>query len=156
MSVSSELNKLWKLASDPEFRAMKRQVKAFRAAHGRGTPERYEGLSPGDVVLDVGCASGEITMDLAAHCGRIHGIDLGGRLIEIARAEATRRGIANETFELRVVDAAALSALYDRSFHQFIHFDVGRAEFEKSVGQADALGPVRLDVPLESSQLVVG
>ena len=56
-------------------------------------------FSPSDAVLDVGCASGEITMDLAAHCGRIHGIDVGGRLIEIARAEAKRRGIGNVTFE---------------------------------------------------------
>lgn len=59
MSVTSELHKVWKRISDPEFRAMKRQITAFRAAHGRGTPERYSGLQPGDVVLDVGGYHGD-------------------------------------------------------------------------------------------------
>ncbi len=59
MTVASELHKLWKLMSDPTFRARKREVRAFRAAHGRGTPERYEGLKPGDVVLDVGGYRGD-------------------------------------------------------------------------------------------------
>ena len=54
MSVTSELHKVWKRISDPEFRAMKRQISAFRAAHGRGTPERYSDLKPGEIVLDVG------------------------------------------------------------------------------------------------------
>lgn len=70
MSVSSELHKLWKLASDPDFRARKRQVKAFRAAHGRGTPERYEGLNAGDVVLDVGGYHG----DWAARMTELYGV----------------------------------------------------------------------------------
>lgn len=72
MSVSSELNKMWKLASDPEFRAMKRQVKAFRAAHGRGTPERYEGLNAGDVVLDVGGYHG----DWAERMTALYGVEV--------------------------------------------------------------------------------
>jgi len=70
MSVSSELNKLWKLATNPEFRAIKRQVKAFRASHGRGTPERYEGLQAGDVVLDVGGYHG----DWAARMTELYGV----------------------------------------------------------------------------------
>ena len=56
-------------------------------------------FGPGDRVLDVGCASGEITLDLAAHCRDILGIDLGGRLIEIARESAAQRGIDNASFE---------------------------------------------------------
>ncbi|APE44825.1 hypothetical protein BOO69_16525 [Sulfitobacter alexandrii] len=59
MSISSELHKIWKLATDPEFRAYKRQVRAFYAAQGRGTPERYQGLKPGDTVLDVGAYRGD-------------------------------------------------------------------------------------------------
>ena len=70
MSVASELNKLWKLASDPAFRAHRKQVKAFRAAHGRGTPDRYQGLSQGDVVLDVGGYQG----DWAARMAELYGV----------------------------------------------------------------------------------
>lgn len=59
MSVKSELHKVWKRISDPEFRAVKRQIKSFRAAHGRGTPERYSDVQKGDVVLDIGGYHGD-------------------------------------------------------------------------------------------------
>ena len=59
MTVASELRKIWKVLTKPEFRAFRRQIKAFRAAHGRGTPERFEGLNAGDVVLDVGGYHGD-------------------------------------------------------------------------------------------------
>lgn len=70
MSISSEVHKLWKLASNPQFRAYKRMVKEFYAAHGRGTPDRYEGLDPGDVVLDVGGYMG----DWAASMTKLYGV----------------------------------------------------------------------------------
>ena len=35
-------------------------------------------------VLDVGCATGEITLDLAAHAGQITGIDLSAAMVEAA------------------------------------------------------------------------
>ncbi|MBB6429033.1 class I SAM-dependent methyltransferase [Algisphaera agarilytica] len=55
-------------------------------------------FSPEGRVLDVGCASGEITLDLAAHCGSILGIDLGGRMIEMAKAKVQERGVENAEF----------------------------------------------------------
>lgn len=73
MSISSELNKMWKLATDPEFRAYKRLVKAFYAAHGRGTPDRYDGLKPGDTVLDVGAYVGDWAERMTALYGvKVH------------------------------------------------------------------------------------
>lgn len=50
-------------------------------------------------VLDVGCASGEITLDLAAHAGQILGIDHSLNMVEAARGKARERGIANARFE---------------------------------------------------------
>ena len=32
-------------------------------------------LSTSDVVLDLGCASGELSLDIAPHVQRVHGID---------------------------------------------------------------------------------
>lgn len=55
-------------------------------------------VSQSDRVLDVGCASGEITLDLADSCESILGIDLGGRLIEMANVKAKNRGVANAEF----------------------------------------------------------
>lgn len=73
MSISSELHKMWKLATNPEFRAYKRMVREFYAAHGRGTPERYDGLKPGDTVLDVGGYKGDWAERMTALYGvKVH------------------------------------------------------------------------------------
>jgi 2-polyprenyl-3-methyl-5-hydroxy-6-metoxy-1,4-benzoquinol methylase len=53
----------------------------------------------GASVLDVGCASGEITLDLAAHAGEILGIDHSPNMIDVASGKARERGIANARFE---------------------------------------------------------
>ncbi len=50
-------------------------------------------------VLDVGCATGEITLDLAAHAGQITGIDLSAAMVEAANARARDRSITNAHFE---------------------------------------------------------
>ncbi len=50
-------------------------------------------------VLDVGCATGEITLDLAQHAGQILGIDHAENMIEAGNAKARERGIDNCRFE---------------------------------------------------------
>ena len=55
-------------------------------------------LKDTDRVLDVGCASGEITLDIAPHVGDIHGIDTCAKLIEIAARKVQERGIDNARF----------------------------------------------------------
>jgi 2-polyprenyl-3-methyl-5-hydroxy-6-metoxy-1,4-benzoquinol methylase len=52
-----------------------------------------------DSVLDVGCASGEITLDLAPHVQEILGIDHSSRMVEAANAKARARSIRNARFE---------------------------------------------------------
>ncbi len=52
-----------------------------------------------DNVLDVGCASGEITLDLAPHAGQIRGIDHSANMVEVANTKARERGITNARFE---------------------------------------------------------
>lgn len=52
-----------------------------------------------DNVLDVGCASGEITLDLARHAGQILGIDHSANMVKLANAKARERGITNARFE---------------------------------------------------------
>ena len=50
-------------------------------------------------VLDVGCATGEITLDLAQHAGQILGIDHAVNMTDAGNAKAKERGIGNCRFE---------------------------------------------------------
>jgi len=54
MSLKSEVSKMWRILTDPAYRAFRSDYKAFRRAHGRGTPSAYTGLLPGQTVLDIG------------------------------------------------------------------------------------------------------
>jgi ubiquinone/menaquinone biosynthesis C-methylase UbiE len=55
-------------------------------------------LKESDVLLDLGCASGEICLDLADRVSRIRGIDTSTGMIELARQKARTRNIANVDF----------------------------------------------------------
>lgn len=72
--------------------------------------------APGERVLDVATGPGEPAMSLAARVapgGRVLGVDLSERMVDVARAEAKRAGLENVAFE--VMDAEQL-ALPDASF----------------------------------------
>ncbi|BAM03322.1 class I SAM-dependent methyltransferase [Phycisphaera mikurensis] len=57
-----------------------------------------EAVPAGGRLLDAGCATGEITLDLAAGCGSVLGIDSSAAMIERAEAKAAGRGVANASF----------------------------------------------------------
>lgn len=58
-------------------------------------------ILPDDVVLDVGCGTGQTTRDAArlAYAGSAVGIDLSSRMLEVARTKAEREGVENVAFE---------------------------------------------------------
>lgn len=86
MTISSELIKLWNIATNPEYRARRRLVKAFRAAHGRHTPATYLHLKPGDIVLDVGGYHGDWAEEMASRYGVIvHVFEPHPRFVEMLR-----------------------------------------------------------------------
>ncbi|MCU1696430.1 MAG: SAM-dependent methlyltransferase [Mycobacterium sp.] len=58
-----------------------------------------QGKFHGDV-LDVGCGEAAISLDLAARGHNTVGLDLSPTAIDLARAEATRRGLTNVTFDV--------------------------------------------------------
>ncbi|MCF4099658.1 class I SAM-dependent methyltransferase [Maritalea mediterranea] len=55
-------------------------------------------LSPQDQVMDFGCASGEIALDLAPHVKTIEGIDVSSKMIELAQTKASERQFNNVSF----------------------------------------------------------
>jgi len=56
-------------------------------------------LSDSAVVLDFACASGEMSLDLAPHVARIHGVDISPKMIELANAKLRSRQMANASFD---------------------------------------------------------
>lgn len=58
--------------------------------------KRY--LNAGAVVLDYGCATGSIALELAGSVKEVHGIDLSPKMIEIAGRKAEERAIRNVDF----------------------------------------------------------
>lgn len=73
----------------------------FWARIGRRTVERLE-LPSGATVLDVGCGTGASALPAAEKVGpqgRVIGVDLAERLLEIARQKAEVHGLANLQFE---------------------------------------------------------
>lgn len=55
-------------------------------------------LSAGDTVLDYGCATGSIALEIANTARAVHGIDLSSKMIELARRKAEERKIKNIEF----------------------------------------------------------
>jgi ubiquinone/menaquinone biosynthesis C-methylase UbiE len=61
-------------------------------------------LRPQDTVLDVGCGTGSLCLELAPHAQRVHGVDFSAAMVAIARAKATADGAANVAFSQGTVD----------------------------------------------------
>jgi len=80
------------------------------------------GIRSGDDVLDVGCASGLLTMRMAALTdpGQAVGLDLSGTRLEMARGTATRAEVSN----LAYVEGDVCAIPFDDD-----HFDVAFSRF---------------------------
>jgi len=66
-------------------------------------------LTPGQQVLDVACGTGWATMAAArtiGDAGRVSGIDIAGKMLDVAREKAKSAGMAN--VEYRLGDTEAL------------------------------------------------
>jgi SAM-dependent methyltransferase len=86
---------------------------------------RMADLRSTDRVLDVGCASGRIALEIAPLVGHVHGIDIDPARIEEAVALAEERGVENATFETASIfdyplepmswDVTLFMAVWDKS-----------------------------------------
>ncbi len=55
-------------------------------------------LKPDDVILDVGCGTGSLALELSTCVSEVHAIDLSREMIRIGNQKATDRNIGNVTF----------------------------------------------------------
>jgi SAM-dependent methyltransferase len=90
----------------PNYRArVERAARWLREAGGR-VP------GGGGTVVDVGCAGGHITIDLAAALGdgvRVVGVDVSAKLVGMARSRAEAEGATNVMFVVGTVEDAGLA-----------------------------------------------
>jgi len=78
-------------------------------------------LTNSDVALDFACASGEMSFDLAPHVQQVHGIDLSGKMIELANQKARDRQVDNINFsQIDVFDQKLVS----NTFSAIIAFNI--------------------------------
>ncbi len=73
-------------------------------------------LKPGMSLLDCGCGVGSITLDLAELVapGNVIGVDMDNVQLEVARANAQKRGLTNVTFEQgNVYELRFASGMFD-------------------------------------------
>lgn len=66
----------------------------------------YAGSDSKKNILELGCGSGFFTLQLAAHCGRISGIEISAEAIHRAEKNAERNGIVNALFSCRSDETA--------------------------------------------------
>jgi SAM-dependent methyltransferase len=102
-----------------------------------------EGKFHGDV-LDVGCGEGAISLYLAERGYTTVGLDLSPTAIELARAEAARRGLTTVTFE--VADIGSFTG-YDGRFDTIVDSTLfhsipveAREAYQQSIVRAAAPG----------------
>lgn len=55
-------------------------------------------LKPADVVMDYGCATGSIALEIAGGVKEVRGIDISSKMIELAHSKTLERKVANAAF----------------------------------------------------------
>lgn len=92
---------------DKQARKYDDAVKKHDAVYDRTIADVKSLLSTADVVLDLGCASGEYSLEIAPFVQRVHGIDTSTNMIVLATKKASDRSMDNVTF--------ARAGVFDRS-----------------------------------------
>lgn len=79
-------------------------------------------LQSGDLVLDVGCGTGSLALELAPHAGHVHGVDLSVEMVRIAEGKAKDAGVDNVTFHPEPFDS--VTSFGDGSFDMVCAYSI--------------------------------
>ena len=63
-------------------------------------------LSPTDVILDIGCGTGSLALELSPHVAEVHALDFSGEMIKIGERKARDQKATNITFHQTTLEAA--------------------------------------------------
>ena len=151
---------------DSAYRGQAPEFEGFRPPWSIGEPQPEiaalieQGRFHGEV-LDAGCGEAAVSMYLAERGFTTVGLDMSPTAIELARAEAAERGLANATFE--VADISDFGG-YDGRFGTIVDSTLfhsmpveAREGYERSIVRAAAPGAsysARLSAPRASRRAV--
>jgi arsenite methyltransferase len=85
------------------------------AASPVGDPDAFERkkavtrdhLTPESTVLEIGCGTGTLSLEMARHAGHIHAMDISAEMIRIADGKKAAQGTTNVTFHHGTLDQAS-------------------------------------------------
>lgn len=63
-------------------------------------------LSPDAIVLELGCGTGSLALEMARHAGHIHAVDVSAEMIRIAEGKKAAQAVGNVTFHVGTLAAA--------------------------------------------------
>ncbi len=111
--------------------------------------QKYATFKPDDKVIDLGCAEGLITMDIAPKVRHIRGVELRPQRVEAAQQIAAERGIDNISFEVGSVTTLELET---RSYDVVLFLGVFQhlSREDKWVSMAKVLSATRRSVILRT------
>jgi arsenite methyltransferase len=75
------------------------------AAFDRKKAITRQHLHPDAIVVEVGCGTGSLALELSRHAGRIHAIDVSAEMIRIAERKKADQGVGNVTFHTGTLEA---------------------------------------------------
>lgn len=74
------------------------------AAFERKQAITREHLRPESKVVEIGCGTGSLALDLSPFAGHIHAVDISAEMLRIANEKKQARGVANVTFHQGTLD----------------------------------------------------
>jgi 2-polyprenyl-3-methyl-5-hydroxy-6-metoxy-1,4-benzoquinol methylase len=81
--------KFWDLVSDDFDKQARAEEKSGSQTHIRTVENTKKYLRESDNVLDYGCATGTVALEIAHNVKEVHGIDISSKMIEIAQRKAS-------------------------------------------------------------------
>ena len=63
-----------------------------------------ERLAPDQTIFEIGCGTGTLSLEVAAHVAHVHAVDISGEMVRIARGKAEAQGVDNVTFHQGTLD----------------------------------------------------
>ena len=78
-------------------------------------------LKNDDVVLDYACATGNLSIDIAANVKQIYAVDISSKMIQLAKGKALKRKVENVIFEHSTIFDKRLN---NNSFNAVLGFNI--------------------------------
>lgn len=76
------------------------------AAYQRKLEVTKARLSSTDVILDIGCGTGSLALELAPRVAHVHALDFSGEMVRIGKGKAEAQHVTNVTFHQSTLEAS--------------------------------------------------